>query len=235
MNEFFRYMRVKNFKHAYDGFKYAILKEHNMKVHLIVAAIVMILAMISDVSKLEFLFLLLAVALVFITELINTAIEKLVDFVQPEYHEVAKIVKDTAAGAVLLASAFALVTGILVFFDPFDRLLASVRMANELYSIQSIWIFISLLVIVYTFLRIRMTQEKQRYRPNFIVMVAFALGAYTSLMTARTSVFLLTFIMASMFAAMVYFKQEKALVSIILGAILGILLATVVALLFLYL
>jgi diacylglycerol kinase len=228
-------MRVKNFKHAYDGFKYAILKEHNMKVHLIVAAIVMILAMISDVSKLEFLFLLLAVALVFITELINTAIEKLVDFVQPEYHEVAKIVKDTAAGAVLLASAFALVTGILVFFDPFDRLLASVRMANELYSIQSIWIFISLLVIVYTFLRIRMTQEKQRYRPNFIVMVAFALGAYTSLMTARTSVFLLTFIMASMFAAMVYFKQEKALVSIILGAILGILLATVVALLFLYL
>ncbi len=228
-------MRVKNFKHAYHGVKYAILHEHNMKIHLIAAALALVLALIGDVTKLELLFLLLAIGLVFITELINTAVEKLVDFVSPEYHEMAKNIKDMSAGAVLLASGFSLVTGILVFFDPLDRLLTSMRTAGELYTIQSIWIFISLLVVIYLFLRIRMTLDNLRYRPNFIVMVAFAIGAYTSLMTARTSVFLLTFLLAGMFAALMYAKMEKSLLSIVIGAILGILLATLMALLLLYL
>ena len=235
MKEFLKYMRIKNFKHAYEGLKYAIINEHNMKIHLIVAAIVMVLALISDLSKVEFLLLLLAVSLVFIAEIVNTALEKLVDFVSPDYHEMAKVVKDTAAGAVLLAAGFSLVTGALIFFDPVDRLLANLRTSNGLYAIQSIWIFICILVIVYVFMRIRMVLEKQRYRPNFLVMIAFAIGTYTTLLTVRSTVFLLTFLLASMVAMIVYFKLEKSLASVILGAILGILLATAAALVILYL
>ncbi len=235
MNDFIKYLRLKNFKHAYEGLKYAVIHEHNMKIHLLATFVVLLLAIVSDVSKLEFLFLLLAIFFVFATELINTAIEKLVDLVSPEYHELAKVVKDTASGAVLLASAFAVLAGALVFFDPLDRLLKSVRMANELYSIQSIWMFICMLILLYVVLRIRMVLDNQRYRPNFIVMLAFAISAYTSLMTAETSVFLLSFLLAGLFAFVLYYKLEKSLPSVVLGAILGILLATVVALLFLYL
>lgn len=229
-------MRIKNFKHAYEGLKYAIINEHNMKIHLIVAAIVMILAMIADLSTAEFLILFLAISLVFITEMINTAIEKLVDFVSPDYHDMAKIVKDTAAGAVLCAAGFAFVAGVMVFFNPFDRLLTGLQTSDGRYSIQAIWAFISLLVIIYAFFRIRMVLEKRRYRPNFIMMIVFAIAGYTSLQVPEhTQVFLLTFLLAFMFAVLVYYKLEKSLFSIVFGSILGVMLSTIATLMLFYL
>ena len=67
------------------------------------------------ITKTEWLFVVVAIALVIITEMLNTAIEFLVDFVSPEYNELAGKVKDIAAGAVLFAALMAAVIGILVF------------------------------------------------------------------------------------------------------------------------
>lgn len=86
-----------------------------MKFHALAAFLVSMAAWRLDLSAMELLVLFLTVALVLITEMINTALEKLVDLVSPGYHPLAKIVKDVAAGAVLLAALTSLVVGYCLF------------------------------------------------------------------------------------------------------------------------
>ena len=66
----------------------------------------------------ELVVLVLAIALVFIAELVNTAVEAIIDLISPEEHVLARVAKDTAAGAALVAAVFAVVIGILVFYEP---------------------------------------------------------------------------------------------------------------------
>jgi undecaprenol kinase/diacylglycerol kinase (ATP) len=86
-----------------------------MKVHLIAAIAAVVALVIRHATKEDILFVSLAITLVWVTEMINTAIEKAVDLAMPEQHPVAKLAKDVAAGAVLLAAVFAVVVAILVF------------------------------------------------------------------------------------------------------------------------
>jgi undecaprenol kinase/diacylglycerol kinase (ATP) len=104
-----------SFGYAFRGIIDAFRTEKHMKVHLVAALVAIISLFIFKQSKVEVLFVCLAIALVWITEIINTAIEKTVDLAMPDQHPLAKLAKDLAAGAVLVASAFALVVGIIVF------------------------------------------------------------------------------------------------------------------------
>lgn len=94
-----------------------------MKFHTVAAAAALALSFLLHISKFDWLFVLTAIALVFTAELINTAIEKTVDLAMPDVHPLAKIAKDAAAAAVLVTAVFAVVVGILVFYDPLVRLL----------------------------------------------------------------------------------------------------------------
>jgi diacylglycerol kinase (ATP) len=108
---------LSSFSNAINGIIVAVKKERNMKLHIIVAVIVIILSLLFKLSKAEYLFVFLAIVLVIISELINTAIEVLTDIVVVVYHPKAKIIKDVAAGATLVAAFFALVVAYFVFFD----------------------------------------------------------------------------------------------------------------------
>lgn len=107
--------RIKSFKHAIDGLMYAFCKETHMKIHLIAAILVVCLGFCLQIGATEWLIILLAIGLVIVTELINTAIERLADVVSKEIHPQIKIVKDVAAGAVLFSSIIAAIIGLLVF------------------------------------------------------------------------------------------------------------------------
>jgi undecaprenol kinase len=89
-----------------------------MKIHIAAALIVFIAAALLQLDRMSWLFLLLAIALVFIAELVNTAVEAMIDLISPEEHVLARVAKDTAAGAALVAAVFAVVIGILVFYRP---------------------------------------------------------------------------------------------------------------------
>lgn len=104
-----------SFGYAFQGLVSAFQLETHMKVHLVAAILAIIGLFVMKQSTVEVLFVCLAIALVWITEMINTAIEKTVDLAMPNEHPLAKIAKDVAAGAVLVASLFAVVVGILVF------------------------------------------------------------------------------------------------------------------------
>lgn len=89
-----------------------------MRVHTGFAVLVLLLAALFRVPPGDWMLLLLAITLVLAAELINTAIESVVDLVSPELHPLAKAAKDTAAGAVFLTAAFAVISGIYVFYRP---------------------------------------------------------------------------------------------------------------------
>ncbi|MNO90551.1 Undecaprenol kinase [compost metagenome] len=113
---------LSSFGFAAEGIKYAMLTQRNMKVHGMVAVIVIIAAATLGVSPTQWLFLLLAITLVITAEMFNTALEAVVDLVSLDIQPLAKAAKDTAAGAVLLTAVFAVVIGIMIFYKPIIKL-----------------------------------------------------------------------------------------------------------------
>lgn len=98
---------------AIEGILWAVKTQRHMLFHLVSAILVMVAALVLRLTLYEFALLCLAITLVLFAELINTAIEVVVDLVSPEFHPLAQRAKDVAAGAVLLASVAALVLGYL--------------------------------------------------------------------------------------------------------------------------
>lgn len=101
-------------KNAFSGIWYAIKSQRNLKIQLLIAAVVIICAIYFKVSIIEWMFLSFAIMLVFISELINTAIEESVNLCTDKFHPIAKIAKDVAAGAVVLASLNAVIIAIFI-------------------------------------------------------------------------------------------------------------------------
>ena len=115
------------FRHAANGILWFFRVERNAKNHFICTILVMVVGLILNVSKLEWLFLTVAIISVWVAELINSAIEMLCDYVQPERHASIKIVKDLAAGAVLLAAIGSLIIGGVVFLPKIYEVLKWVK------------------------------------------------------------------------------------------------------------
>ena len=102
-------------KHAVDGIDYTINHERNFKIELLIALLVCIASIIFKISITEWVILLLTMSMVLVLEIVNTSIERCVDLVTKEYSNLAKIAKDTAAGAVFLMSIFSVAIGICIF------------------------------------------------------------------------------------------------------------------------
>jgi len=105
------------FLNAFMGIAYCTLHERNMKIHMIAACLAGLLAWWLSLDRYEILILLLTISSVLITEMMNTVVEAIVDIVSPEVHPLAKIAKDVAAGAVLIATIISLLVGYILFFE----------------------------------------------------------------------------------------------------------------------
>ena len=113
-----------SFKYACEGIAHAYRSQRNFRIHVIVSSAVVAAGLLLRVGATEWAALILTIGLVFLAELFNTAIEAIVDHVAPEFHALAKIAKDCAAGAVFVAALAAVGVG-LAIFGP--RILALVR------------------------------------------------------------------------------------------------------------
>lgn len=109
---------LKSFKNAFCGIVKALLSERNLRVHLMVAQLIMIFAYFFGITRIEWAVLILAVGFVFCAELINTAVEKAVDTATDQIRPVAGFSKDAAAGAVLASAITAVAVGFALFFNP---------------------------------------------------------------------------------------------------------------------
>ena len=106
---------IESFNFAIEGIIHVLRTQRNMRIHFGIAVLVLVLALATDVSRLELIALLLAIAFVMFAEMINTAIEAAVDVASTSFDPMAKLAKDIGAGAVLIAAINAIAVGYLVF------------------------------------------------------------------------------------------------------------------------
>jgi len=108
---------IESFNNAINGIIYTIRNERNIKFHIAAGVLVLILSFFYRLTKIELLVVCLTIAFVIVCELINTAIEVLVDSFVHVYHPKAKVIKDVAAGAVLISAFSSLIVAYFIFFD----------------------------------------------------------------------------------------------------------------------
>ncbi|MGI5893309.1 MAG: diacylglycerol kinase family protein [Candidatus Merdivicinus sp.] len=106
---------IKSFLYAFHGIRFCIKNERNMRIHLAAAIIVTAFSLVYHLEPMEYAVLFLAMGAVISLEAVNTALEALVNLTSPAYHNLARIAKDVAAGAVLVAACAAVTVGICLF------------------------------------------------------------------------------------------------------------------------
>lgn len=106
-----------SFNWAFEGIVYVLRTQRNMQIHFAVAVFVLVMGLVLDLTRLELVAVMAAVALVLVAEMMNTAIEAAIDAVVITYHPLVKIAKDVAAGAVLIATVNGLAVAYFVFYD----------------------------------------------------------------------------------------------------------------------
>ena len=107
--------RIGSFKYAFAGIRNLILTEHNSRIHLFAGFIAILAGFLLRIDVVGWITVIFAIGLVFTAELINSALEKLVDLISPEHNELAGKIKDFAAAAVLFSALTALAGGLIVF------------------------------------------------------------------------------------------------------------------------
>jgi len=106
---------LQSFKSAFAGFFYCLKTQRNFRIHLLATALVLGLAYFLRIERIEISILFFTILLVLTLEMINTTFESLIDLVAPDWREKARIAKDVAAAAILLAAIGAIIIGIIIF------------------------------------------------------------------------------------------------------------------------
>jgi len=106
---------LESLKLALEGIAYCIKTQRNMRIHCVFALMAVIFGLMLKITRLEFIFIIIVISMVLICETFNTAIEKAVDASIREYHPIAKLAKDVAAGAVLVSAINAVLVGCIIF------------------------------------------------------------------------------------------------------------------------
>jgi diacylglycerol kinase (ATP) len=143
---------IESFNYAIEGVIHVLRTQRNMRIHFAVAVAVIVGAVAVGVSKIELIALLLSIAFVLVAEMINTAIEGAIDAATTSFDPMAKLAKDIAAGAVLIASVNAVAVGYLVFAgktaDKTARVLDKLRNAPA--EITVVALVLTVIVVIAT-------------------------------------------------------------------------------------
>lgn len=115
---------IKSFFHAIDGIAYVTRYEHNMIIMLCAMIVVIIAGFVFSIDTYEWLFCIAMIGAVMACEMINTAIEAVVDLTSPKMHPLAKIAKDTASSASLIMSLVALIGSLIIFLPKIIMIVA---------------------------------------------------------------------------------------------------------------
>jgi diacylglycerol kinase len=117
MQDFIR-TRIAAFRYAFDGWLYLLRTQRNAWIHAVISIVVVVLGFWLDLSRGDWVAVVLVIALVWLAEFLNTALEAVVDLASPEHNRLAKAGKDLGAAAVLIAAGAAVIVGLLVLGPP---------------------------------------------------------------------------------------------------------------------
>lgn len=194
-----------------------------MRVHFIAAIVVLLLVLFLKVNPLEFALLALSILAVLCAELFNTAVEAVVDLVSPTYHPLAKIAKDTAAGAVLVTACGAAIMGYLILakyiLPRYGEVLAMFGTASDTGTVVSILIVVIVVIIVKS-----LTGTGTPFQgglPSGHAAVAFSIATAVSLNTRDPLISLLALSLAVMVSHSRLLMKIHSMREIVIGASIG--------------
>jgi diacylglycerol kinase (ATP) len=196
---------LESFNYAIEGVIHVLRTQRNMRIHFAVAVAVIVISVAVGVSKMELIVLLLSIAFVLITEMINTAIEGTIDAATTSFDPMAKLAKDIAAGAVLIASVNAVAVGYLVFAGKAADKTAEVldRVRNAPAEISLVALVLTVIIVIATKAWTGRGTPLRGGLPSGHAAVAFAgwmAATYIVTDSHRFVVSALTFIMALLVA-----------------------------------
>lgn len=214
---------IKSFNYAVEGIIYTLKKERNMKIHFLIAFVVLLLSLFFNFSRIEFLMLFFTISLVMVTEMINTSIEKVIDMYTDEYHPLAKISKDVAAGAVLIASINAIIVAYLLFFDRVNPIAS--MLINKIKNSPVHLTFISLLLVIILTIYFKTKSYTGTPFLGGIVSghaaVGFTIATSITFLTEDALVTTLSYLIALLVAESRVELKIHSIKEVILGGILG--------------
>lgn len=221
---------VKAFNAAIEGILYTFKFERNMKIHYALAVFVLVASLYFQLEKIEMIMLVFSISLVVISEMFNTAIEKTIDMITDEYHVLAKIAKDVAAGGVLIAALNSVVVGYILFYENITDISESL-----FYTIRRSELHITLICIVLVLISVvivkTMTATGTPLKggmPSGHAALAFALATSITLMTERVIASTLAYIIAVLVAQSRIEGKIHTFWETVAGAILGSLIGILV-------
>jgi diacylglycerol kinase (ATP) len=228
---------LESFNFAVEGIIHVVRTQRNMRIHFLAAVVVLVTAIWVGVSKLELIALLLAIAFVFITEMINSALEQAIDVATTSFDPLAKLAKDVAAGAVLIATVNAIAIGYLVFSgqiaDRSSRLLDRLRDAPA--QVTLIALVVTVIIVIAAKAYTGRGRPLRGGLPSGHAAVAFAGWMAATLIVGGSHRFLissLTFIMALLVAQTRVEAGIHSALEVTYGGVLGALVTLAVFQLF---
>lgn len=226
---------VQSFNYAFEGVIFTLATQRNMRIHYAVASIAMVACIVLGVSRIEFALVMFAAAFVIAAEMINTAVEAAIDVATTTFNPLAKIAKDTAAGAVLIATFNAVIVAYLVFGDkvgnPSAELLKAVRDTPVHITFVSLAVTFLAVVALKTITGRRGTPLRGGF-PSGHAAIAFAAWMAISFVTASTDFSALASSLTFLLALLVCHTRVESGVhtwgEVIAGALVGSLLTLMI-------
>ncbi len=213
---------LESFNYALAGFIHALSTQRNMKIHCLAAAVVLFFGYYLHLSTVELAVLVLTVGLVMAAEIMNTAVEVVVDLITEEYHPLAKTAKNVAAGSVLLTALAAIVVGFLLFFDKVaDRLEGTPNSVSNPASLLVLIPAVTVFGVVMVVKILAGYYHLQGGMPSGHVAVAFSLATSTYLLGAQGPVVLVAFILACLVAQSRLEARIHSWLEVSAGGLLG--------------
>jgi diacylglycerol kinase (ATP) len=209
---------------AIEGIIYAVKTQRHMRYHMFAALAALILGLVLNISRSEFILLCLAIMFVLVTEMLNTAIETTIDMISEEFHPKAKIAKDIAAGVVLIASIGALTLGYLILYPAlksafFKETRHVVKAPHDVVAFVSLAVVIILVIIIKAFFG--KGEPLHGGMPSGHAAVSFSIWASSYFLADSIPLMVLTFLLALMVSWSRWSSGVHRPHEVIIGALLG--------------
>ena len=222
---------------AVNGIIYAATTQRNIKIQLVLAVIIMVLCLFYGLETTEFLCLVFAVFMVIFAEMINTAIETVVDLFVDVYHPKAKIAKDVAAGAVVLSACNALIVGYFIFFKAENLKAISDSIFNNMVKSPLHLAFVAIILVIIGVIAIKASCSKKKERGQLIKegfvpsgQSALAFAALTAIWLNSKDIvtFSLALILSILVAGNRIYNNARTKAEVVFGASMGVLIVLLV-------
>lgn len=213
-----------SFQDAVEGILHTLRTQRNMRLHYAAAGAVLMLALFFKLSKIEVLVLFFAIAMVLVAEMFNTAVEAAIDLITSQYHPLARVAKNVAAGAVLVAAVNAIAVGYLLFFDRISR--AVPRLYERIVGFPPYLTFVAIALVTLAVIVAKVYSKSTHFfrggMPSGHTALAFSLATAMFFLTRNGLVVTLGFMLALLVGQSRVEGRVHSVIEVVFGALLGV-------------